>query len=63
MLPARPFYCPALATDAMTVATTAAVSVRRRCVPRVISSNPLAHAKAISSAEKSPSGPMKTRAD
>jgi hypothetical protein len=41
-----------LATDAMTVATTAAVSVRRRCVPRVISSNPLAHAKAISSARE-----------
>ena len=53
MLPARPFYCPALATDAMTVVTTAAVSVRRRCVPRVISSNPLARAKAISASEKS----------
>ncbi len=42
-------------------ATTAAVSVRRRWLPSVISSKPFASAKVISSGEKSPSGPIKMR--
>ena len=41
------------------VATTAAVSVRRRSRPREIALNPFWSAKLISSFEKSPSGPIK----
>jgi len=43
----------------MTVATTAAVSVRKRCLPSEIGLKPFCSAKLISSSEKSPSGPIK----
>ena len=42
------------------VAMTAAVSVRRRCEPSVISRKPPRTARSISSGEKSPSGPIRT---
>ncbi len=48
----------AAATNA--VAMTAAVSVRRRCEPSVISRKPPRTARSISSGEKSPSGPIRT---
>ena len=44
-----------------TVATIAAVSVRRRCVPSVMGVKPFSSAKLISSGEKSPSGPIKIK--
>ena len=39
--------------DTMTVATTAAVSVRKRCLPSEIGLKPFCSAKLISSSEKS----------